>query len=95
MTVPALTWRSLTGSRSDRFFVKHTRLAVAFYASHRFAIYEMRGPRNADGSFDDYYIITDAETVTDAQMREGVAPGVVYRSTGLDLGAVIAFCDAK
>jgi hypothetical protein len=95
MAVPSLTWRSLTDSRSDRFFVKHTRVAVAFYALHRFGIYETRGPANADGSFDDYYIVTDAHTVSDAALREGKAPVAVHRSAGLDLAAVIAWCDQQ
>jgi hypothetical protein len=95
MSVPALNWRTVTGARSDRFFVKHTRLAVAFYHGHRFAIYEIRGARNTDGSFNDYYVVADAHTVSDADIAAGRSAAIVHRTTDLDLPGVIAWCDAQ
>lgn len=90
-----LQWRTLTDSRSPKFFVKHTRLAVAFYARHRFGIYEVRGAADSDGSYADYYVVTDAETVSDAEVKAGVKPRAVFRSPVLDLQAALDFCDAK
>lgn len=89
----ALNWRTVTDSRSSAFFVKHTRLAVALCYQSRFAIYETRGPANADGSYDDYYQVADAATVSDADIKAGKSPKVVFRSVGLDLNAALSFCD--
>lgn len=93
MSVPALTWRTMTDSRSPKFFVKGTPLAVAFYLLHRFGIYEMRGPANPDGSYDDYYVVTDAATVDDADLKAGKLPRRVFTSRTLDLKAALEFCD--
>lgn len=93
MNIHNLEWRTIADSRSPHFFRKHTRLAVAFYLSHRFAIYEMRGPANSDGSFDDYYIVTDAHSVNDEDLRSGVLPKIVYRTSTLDIAQAVEFCD--
>lgn len=88
-----LQWRTITDSRSPKFFVKHVRLAVAFYGHHRFGIYEVRGAADGDGSYADYYVVTDAETVSDAEVKAGIMPKVVFRSPVLDLSAALDFCD--
>lgn len=69
-----LEWRTVTDSRSPRFFVKGTPLAEAFFLSHRFRIVEVRGGSNGDGSYADRYRAYDAETVTLAEVKDGKQP---------------------
>lgn len=87
-------WRSIRNSRSSDYMVKGSELSVAVPPGHhsRYAIYEVRcfrpvepapiiGPREYS---DVRYHIRDAGAVSDAQVRDGVRPPVVFRADTLD-----------
>lgn len=84
------TWRTLIGSNNPKFMVKGHELAVTFYKSHRFAIYEVR-TLEADGYCSTAYRVRDAHTVSDAEVREGVRPKVVGERLTWD--EAVALCD--
>lgn len=46
-----------------------------------------------DGFHDRHYYVRDAATVSDAQVRDGVRPSVVFRSDDLD--GAIRFCQEE
>lgn len=70
-----LNWRTLTGSANPKFLVNGVELSVAFAAGHRFAVYEVRC-RDDEGQPDRKYVIRDAQSISDAQVKEGVRPAV-------------------
>jgi hypothetical protein len=70
-----LNWRTLTGSTNPKFLVNGAELSVAFAAGHRFAVYEVRC-RDEEGQPDRKYVIRDAQSVSDAQVKKGVRPTV-------------------
>lgn len=93
MSRVALNWRTVTDSRSPKFFVKQTELAYALYLNSRFAICEMRGAGRADGSFADFYRVRDAYTVSDAEVAKGVRAKVAFSCDTLE--AALLWCDAQ
>ncbi|PKA40440.1 hypothetical protein CWR43_28080 [Rhizobium sullae] len=87
----ALKWRVVTHSRDNKFMVKGTELNNAVYGGlSRFQICEHRS-YDADNNADRRYVIRDAETVTDADVRSGKRPDVVAGFDTLD--AAMEFCD--
>lgn len=78
MSAPSLSWRSLPYS-SGSFFTKGTELAVAIVPGtlSRFAIYETRGGRDAEGHSTLVYRLRDAATVTLEDVRAGKRPRIV------------------
>lgn len=73
----ALNWVSVTTSRDAKFMVKGVELANAICGTLcRFQICEHRA-YTTDRTPTVIYRVRDAETVTDAQVRDGVRPKVV------------------
>jgi hypothetical protein len=72
-------WKSITPSNSPKYMVKGTELNYMFAGvNSRYAIVEVRSydkDRNADRS----YIIRDAYTVSDEDIKNGVRPKIVAR----------------
>lgn len=81
----SLDWFVPMNYDSSRRNVKGTRLMGAFYPARscRFCIYEVR-TMLADASLSTTYHVTDAETVSDADVRLGRRPSVVFRSDDID-----------
>lgn len=88
-----LDWRTLPQKNRDAAFVKGTEIDVCFPDGfhHRFAIYSVRClGRDIDQYgkpvtlYDVFYRIRDAETVSDAETRDGVRPRVVGEFITLD-----------
>lgn len=77
----SLVWRGCDVP-SDRFFVKGTILATAYVPGtlSRFLIREVRGGRDEHGFPTLRYGLSDASTVSDAEVREGKGAKVVYWS---------------
>ena len=79
-----LNWRSLCPSHSPKFLVKGTELSFAICGPlSRFAVYEVRS-YDAERNADRQYVIRDAETVSDADLKAGKRPAIVARFDGLD-----------
>lgn len=78
MSAPPLFWRSLP-YQPHAFFTKGTELAVAYVPGtlSRFAIYETRGGRDAEGHPTLVYRLRDAATVSDEQLRAGKRAEIV------------------
>lgn len=75
-------WRTVTHSQSDRFLIRGTELSVMIVPDtmHRFQLCEMRTyDRGEAFPHGRNYVVRDAATVTDAQVREGVRPAIVAR----------------
>jgi len=85
-----LEWSPLTTSRDPGFMVKGTELAQAIVPGtrSRFAIVEVRA-LGADRMPDVTYRVRDAETVSDADVRAGKRPAVVFHG---DYDACVAYC---
>jgi len=86
-----VNWRTLIRSSDPRFLVKGAELEVALVGpASRFALYCVRTLVPAlPGSRDRFdldlgFVVRDAETVTDAQVRDGVRPAIVGRFSTLD-----------
>lgn len=94
-----LNWRVLVSSYDPSYTVKGTELAVAFVKGSRFAIYEVRALEPAPaGSPNRYelslrYRVRDALTVSDAEVRLGTRPRIVFEDWDLD--KVLEFCHAN
>lgn len=74
-----LNWRSLD-CPPERYLVKGSELAVVLVGPRsRFAIYEIR-TREADGFGGTRYEVRDAEQISDADVKLGKRPPVVYRA---------------
>ena len=87
-----LNWRSLN-CPADKFLVKGSKLAVALYGQQsRFAIYEVR-TREADGFAGTNYMVTDASLISDAKVKAGKLPPVVF--TGQTPEDCQAYCDGQ
>jgi hypothetical protein len=74
-----LNWRSLVKSHDPRFLVKGTEIGRALFAGARYAIYEIR-TLEADRMPGLRYAIRDAHLVSDAEVKEGKRPPVIFRS---------------
>lgn len=84
-----LNWTSLVSSRDQKFLVKGTELACAIVPNHhsRFALYEVRRYVTGDNGkwwSDVGYRIRDAATVSDADLKNGKRPRVVFEAEGMD-----------
>lgn len=75
-----LNWRTITPSTSRAADVKGAELAAAIIPGtlSRFQIIAIR-TYDAERMPDQVYVIRDADTVTDAQVRDGVRPAIVWR----------------
>ena len=73
-----LEWASVTSSRDSRFMVKGVELANAIVPETlcRFQVCEHRA-YTAQREPDVIYRVRDAETVSDAQVRDGIRPAIV------------------
>lgn len=80
-----LNWRTIAGANHPRFLVKGTELASAVIPDclSRFVVYEIR-TYDAENNADRCYVIRDAHTVSDDQLREGVRPAIIARLNNLD-----------
>jgi hypothetical protein len=88
-----LNWRTITSSTSPKFLVKGTELATAQYGPHGlFQLCEVR-TLGADGFPDVRYVVRNALTVTDAEVREGIRSRIVHHAATLD--DAIAYCDSQ
>lgn len=91
-----LTWRTVTHSQSPQFLVRGTELSRAIVPGtlSRFQICEMRTYDRTD-SFPHgrEYVIRDAATVSDSQVREGKRPAVVSRHA--DELAALEWCEKQ
>lgn len=85
-----LNWRNVTPSNSPKFLVKGTELNAALCGPlSRFQICELRA-YDAEGCADRSYVVRDAQTVNDADIREGKRPAVVAHFA--DEYDAISFC---
>lgn len=76
-----LNWRNVTPSNSTKFLVKGTELNVALCGPlSRFQICEVRA-YDAERNADREYVVRDAHTVSDADVRAGKRPAIVARFT--------------
>lgn len=75
-----LSWRTITPSNNPKFTVKGTELAQAIVpgTNSRFAIVEVR-TIDADRFLSVTYYVRDAKTVSDAEVRDGIKPKIVFR----------------
>lgn len=97
----ALDWRGLTGGGNDPAYMRTgTELACAFVPDthSRFMVYEVRTfvidpaaflPENRSVPSVTYYV-RDAETVSDAGVRAGKKPAIVFRND--DLTECLRWC---
>lgn len=85
-----LNWQTITGSLDPRYMVKGTELAQAILPGNhcRFALVEVRC-YDADRNSDVTYRVRDAETVTDAEVKSGTRPRVVFEGSYDD---ALKFC---
>ncbi len=81
--LPFLFWKTLVTSRDQRFNVKGTELSGAILPNPRFAVYEVRS-LEPDGMPGVFFRVRDAETVTDAEIRDGVRPRVCREAATLE-----------
>jgi hypothetical protein len=74
-------WRSLMDSRDPKFLVKGSELSqtIVPHTQSRFAIVETRCIES-DGQLGVMYRVRDADTVTDAQIKEGKRPAIVHHT---------------
>lgn len=74
-----LNWRSLE-CPVNRYLVKGSELAVAIVGPQsRFAVYEVR-TREVDGFSGTRYVVRDAALISDAAIKSGTRPPVVFSS---------------
>jgi hypothetical protein len=79
-----LFWRTVTPTRSPSFNVKGTVLSSALFGKNsRFAVYEVR-TLDADRMSDREYVVRDAGLVSDADVKAGVKPPIVFRTSDYD-----------
>lgn len=88
-------WSSIIDSRSPKFLVKGHELAQALVVpGYRFAIIEVRS-QEIDENGVRYpgtrYRVRDAHTVSDADVKAGKRPGVVFDCQGFD--EALAWCE--
>lgn len=91
-----LDWRTVTHSQSDKFMVRGTELSRAIVPGtlSRFQICEVRTYNRIDVfPYGREYLVRDAATVTDEQVREGKRPAVVSRHA--DELAALEWCAAQ
>ena len=86
-----LNWRSVTNSNDCKFMVKGTELAVAIVPGtfSRFQVCEVRS-YDKDNHADGRYLVRDAHTVSDAEVKAGVRPRIVANVATLD--EALKFC---
>ena len=79
MSVVSLSWHGVPYAK-DRFFVKGAVIAQALVPGtlSRFAVREVRSGRDDEGYPTLRYALADAETVSDAEVREGKLPKAVF-----------------
>jgi hypothetical protein len=87
----ALAWRTLPAAGTPQGMVKGTELACAVVpdTSHRFVVYEVR-VMLADRTLDVAFHVRDAGAISDADVRDGKRPPVVFRSDDCD--KAVAWC---
>lgn len=75
-----LSWRTVTPSTDPKFMINGTELSVAIIPDtlSRFAVYEVRVWRS-EHDFDRQYLLRDAHTVSDDDLRSGKRPAVIGR----------------
>ena len=78
-------WRTVTGSNHPKFMVKGTELSVCLAPDtrSRFQLCEVRS-YDATGQADRRYLVRDAHTVSDAEVKAGIRPRVVANCATLD-----------
>lgn len=82
--LPNLNWQYVTDPRDPKFMVKGTRIAQAVYGfQNRFAICEVRRGTPED-RFGVAYGVSDASTVSDAEVKAGVLPKIVKFYPNID-----------
>ncbi len=88
-----LQWTTVTDSRSSKFFVKNTELATALVRPRcRYQICEMRTyDPSAEWPYGERYEVRDAHSVSDADIKAGVRPHIVFRASTFD--EIVAFCE--
>lgn len=75
-----LQWRTITQSNSPKYLVNGTELEQALVGPHnRYALIAVRS-HDKEGYSDIEYLIRDAETVSDADVRLGKRPAIVGRT---------------
>lgn len=91
-------WRTITASRDPAHEKAGTELECALVARSRFAVISVRvtrwvkQPYYINGGYvqlDCRYEVRDADKISDAQVKAGERPPVVFRADDLD--AVVAF----
>lgn len=86
-------WNTIISSSHSKFMVRGTELsnAIVPMTMHRFQVCEIR---TWDGDESDRtYHVRDAETITDAEIRDGVRPSIVFRHNDLD--ECVRWCAAQ
>lgn len=87
----ALDWHIMIDYRHPKFMVKGHELAQTLYGpSSRFAIVEVRAMM-ADRSMGTRYRVRDAQTVSDAEVKAGIRPKIVWEGESFDEAK--AYCD--
>lgn len=87
-----LNWRSLD-CPPDKYLVKGSRLAVALYGpNNRFAIYEVR-TLEPDGFSGTRYTVADASLISDAEVKAGKSPPVVFNGETPD--ECMSYCNKQ
>lgn len=72
-----LNWKFITPSNSPKFMVNGTELNQALCGNNsRFAIVEVRA-YDASMNADRRYVVRDAATVSDAEIKAGIRPKIV------------------
>lgn len=90
MRALSLKWNSVTSVYDPKYNVKGTEIANALCGGHsRYQICEVR-KRDADGFMAVDYVVRDAHTVSDAQVKDGVRPAIVGRTD--DVEKAVEFC---
>lgn len=86
-----LQWRTLTPSRSRASDIKGAELSAAIIPGtlSRFQLIAVRA-YDAERMPEQVYVIRDADTVTDAEVRAGVRPAVVWRGRNEEEGVAWA-----
>lgn len=79
------SWSPLISSNHHDFMVKGTELAWTIIPGFRsrFALYEVR-TFDADGYSDVRYRVRDAEKISDAEVREGKRPPIIWEGENYD-----------
>jgi len=84
MSAVFLNWRTVTHSQSSQFLVRGAILSRAICGPrHRFAVEEVRA-YDIDGNADRRYVVRDAESISDHDLREGKPMPIVFRCLNLD-----------